>query len=165
VPAAPPPKKKQNPGTPAVAPPLVPARRKAKPGEPVHEWVKGTFGATATPSPAVALFVSGPRSLMLLAAEHGVHRLSSGGSTSLLRVRFEPKALPIGQLPELADLETSQPVEEIRRVFTDKRQVHDTRTGWKGSLGDDGALDLEPALDAYLRWRIFSADSDDEGDA
>jgi hypothetical protein len=115
----------------------------------------------ASPPAACVLNVSGARALMLLAAEHGAHRFTAGGSTSIVKVRFEPRAQAIASRPGPDELEPAQPGDEIRRIWPDKRQLVDLRTGYRGELADDGHIDLGPVLDAYLRWRVFSSESED----
>ena len=157
---------------PAKAPPApAPGQRARKPrgkGEPEAEWrwVKGMPVDQSSPPAAAVLYVSGARALMLLAAEHGAHRFTSGGATSIVKVRFEPGAPAISSFPGPAELEPAQPGDEIRRLWPDKEQMVDERTGWKGVMATPGRIDLEPVLAAYLRWRIFSPDAaDDDGGA
>jgi hypothetical protein len=87
--------------------------------------------------------------------------VSAGGATSIVKVRFEPRAaVSLSPPTDPEALEKAQPGDEIRRVFPDKRLVHDLRTGHRGEMDEEG-LDLAPVLDAYLRWRVFSPEADD----
>ena len=61
-------------------------------------------------------------------------------------------------------IEARQPATEIRRLQPDKQTVHDLRTGCKAELDEERGLALDPLVDAYLRWRVFSADADEEDD-
>jgi ATP-dependent Clp protease ATP-binding subunit ClpA len=152
-------------------PPPVPAATKKKEKDKEDRGDKDAWKWTVrapleedAPTPAaVALHFSGGKQLMLLAAEHGVHRFSDTGSTSIVKVRFEPESRLLRALPDIPELDKSLPDAEIRRIWPRKQggpgTVRDTRTQTDHKC-DLEKCDLGPVFDAYMRWRIFSTGDD-----
>jgi hypothetical protein len=102
--------------------------------------------------------MTGVRSQTLLAAEHGAHRFTAGGVTTIVKVRFAHGTPPeLADPATLADLEKHQPTGEIRRVWREKGMVEDLRLERRFELGPDGNFELGPMLAAYRRWRVFGA--------
>jgi ATP-dependent Clp protease ATP-binding subunit ClpC len=143
-----------------------PKAKKSEPPKKLWKWhAMRPTDEISPPPPAAIAQVTGMAALTLLASEHGAHRFTQGGSTAIVKVRFTPKAP--GSLVDVdpEELEKTQPSDEIRRVWPDKKVIHDLRLDRRFDLGDEGAIDLSPLLAAYQRWRIFSGtfDGGDEG--
>jgi len=129
-------------------------------------WAAKVPSAEDGPTPAaVAMVLGGGKQLMLLAAETGAHRFTEAGQTAMVKVRFEPSAVTIGQLPPAHDLARKMPEAEIRKIWPKKRGneglCKDLRTGTEMTSGEE-LLALDELLNAYMMWRIFGrADGDD----
>jgi ATP-dependent Clp protease ATP-binding subunit ClpA len=104
------------------------------------------------PAPAAIVNVSGTPGLMLLSAEHGAHRFTSGGDTAIVKVRFVPRPPASYDDEDPAELEKTQPGDEIRKLWPQKKLVEDLRLKRRFEMAE---LDLEPLLAAYLRWRVL----------
>jgi len=131
-------------------------KKKAPPVE--HRWKVRPI-EDKSPQAAAMLVLSGARSAMLLAAEHGAHRFTAGGTTSVVKVRFEPG--PFTFAGDLAALEGQMPAEEIRRVWPDKGVVEDLRLKKRFDYSAEEGIELEPLLDAWQRMRVFSSTGKD----
>ncbi|MCC6995137.1 MAG: ATP-dependent Clp protease ATP-binding subunit [Deltaproteobacteria bacterium] len=129
-------------------------------------WTARVPSANDGPTPAaVAMVLGGGKQLMLLAAETGAHRFNEAGQTAVVKVRFEPSAMTIGQLPPAHDLARKMPEPEVRRIWPKKRGneglCKDLRTGTEMTSGEE-LLALDELLYAYMMWRIFGQrDGDD----
>jgi ATP-dependent Clp protease ATP-binding subunit ClpC len=104
---------------------------------------------------AIALVARDLPGSALLAAEHGLHRFTVGGNTSVVRVQVEHqrRRLP-GDLFDPAAWEKQAPMVEIRRVSVEKKQARDLRTEAVYGLVD-GNLDLEPVVQDFLAFRVL----------
>ncbi len=124
-------------------------------------WVARMPEDRESPAPlGVALAVKGGPECLLLAGEHGVHRVQEGSTTALVRVRFEPRAADRAEAlipPE--HLESSMPAAEIRKVSPSKRVVHDLRYRKDFAFAGD-SLDLPSMLAAYVTLRVFGTEGD-----
>jgi ATP-dependent Clp protease ATP-binding subunit ClpA len=139
------------------------AKAKKHPAKKTWKWRKARpVEGDSPPPPAVVVTASGATALMLLAAEHGAHRFTQGGTTSIVKVTFEPKGAGTLTNEDPAALEAAQPNDEIRRVWPDKKIVHDLRLDRRFDLGEDGRIDLGTLLAAYQRWRVFVASGGSE---
>ena len=139
------------------------AGARAAPSRPPDRW---TWSKVSRPSnappdePCLIMVVSGGQAMQLLAAEHGAHRVTRGGSTAVVRVRFRPEGLrPSNEVPAALDEEA---LTEVRRWWPDKGVCFDVRLRRNFPLGHGGGPDLAPMLGAYLRWRVLG-DHDDGG--
>jgi hypothetical protein len=140
--------------------PKLPATAKPKPKKKADKRVIWKWQARrpleSEPLPAAAVRISSPNAHALLAAEHGAHRFTAGGSTTLVKVRFEPQPPSKYHEEDVDELEKAQPSDEIRRVWPDKGIVHDLRMNRRFEM-DNAGLDLEALLAAYQRWRVLES--------
>jgi hypothetical protein len=131
-----------------------PKPKKRAPKQKSWKWTQRVL-SQSTPAPAAIVHVTGLPALPLLASEHGAHRFTAGGITSLVKVRFEPRPPPRYGTDDPEELEKKQPIDEVRRLWPDKRVVHDLRMNRRFESVDPQTLDLAPLLAAYLRWRVL----------
>ncbi len=109
----------------------------------------------------VALRLRGGREMMMLFAEHGLHRFYTEAGTFDVRVRFEA---PDRELPVDDALYASLPGAEIRRVWPTRKDpptgmVLDRRTETEHAADAKG-FDLEDLLTAYVRHRVLGAEDE-----
>ena len=125
-----------------------------------HEWRTGA-PATGEAWVAMAMLVRGEALPMLLAAEHGSHRINAQGATYTVKVRFQPGNVKLKELGQPEQLELTMPSAEIRRIWpTRKGQeqglLRDLRTDTEHDCTADGFL-LSEVLAAWIRFRVFGA--------
>ncbi len=132
-------------------------RLEAPPPVELYEWKETNFESGGQ---ALALKVFGPSVPLLLAAEHGLHRVYAEGETFEVKVRFTP-----GNVTDLGQgeaLEATLPAKEIRRVWpTRKGQefglLRDLRTDTEHRVAGD--FELGPVLSAYVRHIVFGQEA------
>jgi hypothetical protein len=125
-----------------------------------HEWRKGA-PAVGVPWVAMALHVHGEALPMLLAAEHGSHRINDKGASYTVKVRFQPGNVKLKDLGQPDQLELTMPGMEVRRIWPERKgQEHgllrDLRTDTEHDCTADG-FELSDVLAAWIRFRVFGA--------
>jgi ATP-dependent Clp protease ATP-binding subunit ClpA len=136
-----------------------PKKTREKKAEPSWRWHARRPHGEDKPPAAVIMTVRDVPAPLLLAAEHGVHRFTTGGHTQVAKVRFDPR-FSASALLEPPELEKRMPSEEIRRIWPDRKLVHDVRLQKNVQLAGD-RFELGPLLDAWMSFRIFSKDEVD----
>ncbi|MEW5850848.1 MAG: AAA family ATPase [Myxococcota bacterium] len=128
-------------------------------GPPKTRWYQKVPSPDGPRPVAVALVVSGPAFKMLLTAEHGAHRFTEGGQTSVVKVRVEPGA---ATLKEPKDFLESMPADEVRRVSVAKKVVRDYRTNTEHPMDGD-YLPMRELLADWMEHRLHHADAEPWG--
>jgi ATP-dependent Clp protease ATP-binding subunit ClpA len=103
---------------------------------------------------AVALSCSGFPAVLLLAGEHGVHRFTATGTTSMVKIRFEPRARRLQGEYRPDEWEKLIPSAEVRRVWRDDKKILEDRA-MATRYDIAGHWDIDELLADYLHYRVF----------
>jgi len=125
-------------------------------------WKEVPIQADGVMPLAAAISVDGGARALLLAGEHGMHRIMDGGSTAMLRVKVDfmqsPSAWALKKQEELLDF---MPNEEIRRIQLLKRVCKDLRTGVEVSVEDgETPIPMEELLRAWMDLRLADGNAE-----
>jgi ATP-dependent Clp protease ATP-binding subunit ClpA len=141
------------PGQPAQPAPARAARRKAE-GPIRWKAEKALPDEEDAPPVAAALSCSGFPAVVLLAGEHGAHRFTSSGATSLVRVRFEARARRLHGEYRPDEWERLIPTTEVRRIWRDDKEIL-LDLGMSTRYDISGRAEIDELLADYLHFRVF----------
>jgi ATP-dependent Clp protease ATP-binding subunit ClpA len=114
------------------------------------------------PAPvAVALVCSGFPAVLLLAGEHGAHRFTASGTTTMVKVHFEPRARRLQGEYRPEEWEKLIPSAEVRRVWRADKKILEDRT-MSARYDISGRWEIDELLADYLHYRVFGVVRSDD---